>query len=95
MDNRTKGIIATVASAVVCGCVGLFACIFGVLGAFQVPFQTDVNGVTGNAPMPSTWGYALICLSVILLAVPVVVGFLTLRKKAAAPDMAGPMPPAA
>jgi hypothetical protein len=94
MDNRTKGIIATVATAVVCGCLGLFACVFGALGALGRPFETNVNGVTGSAPMPTQLGYVLLCLSLILFAIPVGVGFFTLRMKTA-PKLPGePMPPA-
>jgi hypothetical protein len=96
MNDRTKGLIATVATAVVCGCFGLFAFVFGLLGALQVPFQTtDITGASGTAPMPSTLGYVLMCLSLILFAIPIAVGFLTLRKKPGAGITGDPtVPPA-
>lgn len=95
MENRTAALIITIATAVVCGCGAILSCVFGILGAAQIPFDTSMNGVpTGSAPMPATWGYALLCASVIFVAIPVVVGFLTLRKKPAAPVSGEPMPPA-
>jgi hypothetical protein len=81
MENRTVGIVATIAAAAICGCAGLLALVFGVLGALQVPFQTTVNGVEGSAPMPPTIGYVLLCLAILFFAVPVAVGFLALRTK--------------
>ncbi len=93
MNNRTLGIIATGVTAVVCGCASLFACIFGILGAMQIPFQTTLNGVEGSAPMPGTLGYVLLCLSLFLLAVPVAVGFFALRTKPAQQETGEPLPP--
>jgi len=93
LDKRTLGILATVATVVICGCAGLFAFIFGVLGVMQVPFQTTVNGVQGSTPLPSTVAYVLLCLSLVLFAIPVVVGFLTLRSKPAPPNLDEPIPP--
>jgi uncharacterized membrane protein len=92
MDNRTLGIVATAVTAAVCGCAGLFACIFGIVGALQVPFQTTVNGVEGSTPIPSSIGYVLLCLSLILFVVPIVAGFIVLRKRPASIDAKG-LPP--
>ncbi len=96
MNNRTVGIIATVVTALLCGCAAILSCVFGALGAAGVPFDTTVNGQTTSQPMPAALGYALLCLSIVFIAVPVVVGFLTLRKKpeAAAPVSNEPLPPA-
>ena len=94
MENRTAGIVATVAAATICGCTGLLALVFGALGAMQVPFQTSVNGIEGTSPMPPTLGYVLLCLSVFLFATPVGVGFIMLRKKPKAIDTSEPLPPA-
>ena len=93
MENRTLGILATVATVVVCGCAGLFSFVFGALGILQVPFETTVNGVRGSTPLPSTVAYVLLCLSLVLFAIPVVVGFLTLRQKPAPPRLEEPIPP--
>ncbi|MFN2273238.1 MAG: hypothetical protein ACK2TX_00175 [Anaerolineales bacterium] len=78
MDKRTTGIIATIATAILCGCCSLFGCVMGI------------GTITGNGnftlgdtvqPMPPTYGYVFLCLSVIFIAVPIVVGFVTLRKR--------------
>ena len=82
MDKRTTGIIATVATALICGCCGLFACIMGV-GAITGNGTMDLGGTT--QPMPPSYGYVFLCLSVLFILVPVVVGFATLRKKPQVP----------
>ena len=74
MNKRTTGIIATVVTAILCGCCSLFGCV------------TGIGTITGNrdltfSDMPPTYGYVFLCLSVIFLVVPVIVGFVTLRKK--------------
>ena len=82
MDSKTKGIVATVASVLLCGCPGLFLCIFGAVSATgSMPYNTDVNGVTTTGTVPPTVGYVLVCLSLIFIAIPIVVGFMTMRKK--------------
>jgi hypothetical protein len=54
-----------------------------------------LNGVSNSGTLPPTAGFVLICLSLIFIAIPIVVGFLTLRTKpAAAPDNNQPLPPA-
>jgi len=97
MDKKTGSIIATVATALLCGCPGLFLCVFGIWGATgTMPYTTEFGGVTGGGTMPSTVGFVLLCLSLILIAIPIVVGFVTLRKKpepATPPDMGEPLPP--
>ena len=46
MDNRTKGIIATIAAVVLCGCPGLFICVFGAATATGLmPYTTELNGI--------------------------------------------------
>ena len=44
MNNKTVGIIATVLSALVCGCAAIFACIWGILIASNTPFNVTSNG---------------------------------------------------
>ena len=86
MDNRNTGMIATIVSALLCGCCALFTCILGV-GALTG------NGTftLGNTPqqMPPAYGYVFLCLSLLLILVPVAVGFFTLRKK---PEASSDMP---
>jgi TRAP-type C4-dicarboxylate transport system permease small subunit len=97
--KKTGAIIATVVSSLICGCTAIIACVFGFLGVFQVPIDTTVNGYTSTAPMPSWLGFALLCLSLIFIAVPVIIGLVTLRKKKqpAVTELppSEPLPPAA
>jgi hypothetical protein len=95
MDDKTKGIIATVASVILCGCPGLFLCIFGAFSATgSVPYNTEVNGVIDTGNISPTIGYVLVCLSLIFIAIPIVVGFITLRKKPGATSGDLQIPPA-
>lgn len=97
MQNRTTGIIITLVSALVCVCAALFACGFGFPIATGQPLDVTVNGQTTQQTLPATIGYVLLCLSFLLILVPVVVGFFTLRRKPAAdsvPTFNEPMPPA-
>jgi hypothetical protein len=82
MQNRNAGIIATIASVVLCGCPALFLCIFGAVTATgNMPYSTQLNDITKSGTLPSTVGYVLLCLSLIFILIPVAVGFFTLRKK--------------
>lgn len=94
MDKRTTGIIATVASVLLCGCPGIFLCIFGA--ATAVGGGTMTLGDT-TQPMDPTFGYVFLCLALIFIAIPIVVGVLTLRKKpeAVEPISNEPLPPSA
>ncbi len=93
--NRTTAIILTIASVVLCGCPGLFACVFGGLVAAGAPVTTELNGVSNQTTLPASYGIAMLCLAVILILIPVLVGFFTLRKKPAQPVVvSSPIPPA-
>ncbi len=89
MDNKTKGIVATVASVLLCGCPGFFLCIFGAATAMGT--GTYTVGSDGGS-IPPTYGFVFLCFSIILLVIPVVVGVIMLRPK---PDGASDTPPAA
>ena len=98
MDKRTIGIIATVGTGILCGCCALFSCFMGIttLTGNNTYTLGDTVGDT-----PASFGFVFLCLSVILIAVPVVVGIITLRKKpedevleAMATDVDEPLPPA-
>ena len=97
MDQKTKGIIATVAAVLLCGCPGLFMCIFGATSAFAsfIPgAEIDVMGSSDPASA-TTMGFVFLCLSVIFIAIPIVVGFFMLRKKPEASVGNEQIPPAA
>jgi hypothetical protein len=93
MQNRTMGIIATVATSVICGCLALMSCIWGGLIASGTPVDVTNGGVTTQQTLPSSVGFVLLCLSLLLILVPVAVGFFTLRKKPA-PVVPQDIPPA-
>jgi hypothetical protein len=91
MDTKTKGILATVASVVLCGCPGLFLCIMGIGTATG-------NGTytlgTESGSMPATYGFVFLCLALIFMLIPIVVGFMSFRKKPAAMPSNEQVPPA-
>ena len=95
MNNKNKGLIATIAAVVLCGCPGLFMCFMGAMYAFvgSVPgADIDINGSSDPASA-ITLGVTLLCVSIIFIAIPIAVGFFTMRKK---PESTGsePIPPA-
>lgn len=97
MNNRNTGLIATIAAAVLCGCPGLFLCIFGAVTATgNMPYTTELNGVSNSGVMPAAYGYGMLCVSLLFILIPVVIGVVTLRKKpaAAVPVSNEPLPPA-
>ena len=74
MNDRNTGIIATLAAVLLCGCPGLFLCLFGAITAAG-------QGTFNEASLSPAVGYTLVCLSLLMLLVPVGVGFFTLRKR--------------
>ena len=98
MDKRTTGIIATVATAFLCGLPGCCLFIFGAVTAAGVmPYTAEFNDLTSSGTAPTWVGYLLLCLALLLIAIPIAVGFFTLRKKPAASaaviDINEPLPP--
>ncbi len=83
MDKKTTGTIATIATAVLCGCPGLIGlCIGGtsLFASFVPGAEIDVFG-SSDPGAATTMGITFLCLSVIFIAIPIVVGVVTLRKK--------------
>lgn len=96
MDKRTVGIIATVVSAIACGCAAITSCAWGLISVTGTPINISTGGQQYVDTLPPTVGYVLLCLSVFFVAVPVAVGFFTLRKKPQPPAVNNdPIPPAA
>ncbi len=82
MDKKTRGLIATIATVFFCGLPGLCLCLFGgITAAGVMPYNTDINGVVNNGVLPSGYGFAMLCLAIIMIFIPAGVGFFTLRKK--------------
>jgi hypothetical protein len=95
MNNRNTSLIATIATAVLCGCPGLFLCIFGAVTATgNMPYSTELNGVSNSGILPSTYGFGMLCLALILLLIPVGVWFFTRRKPTTGLSDHDPFPPA-
>ncbi len=83
MNNKNTGMIATIAAVVLCGCPGLFLCLFGAITATG-------RGTFNDASLSPTVGIALICVSLFLILIPAAVGFFTLRKKPESGDATPP-----
>jgi hypothetical protein len=95
MDTKTKGIVATIAAVVLCGCPGLFMCFFGAttLFASQVP-GADIDVMGSSDPASAmTMGIVFLCLSIIFILIPIAVGFFMLRKKPETVSNNEPLPP--
>jgi len=88
MDKRKTGIIATVVTAFLCACPGLCLIIFGAITAAGImPYETDFGGMVDSGVIPSQYGFAMLCLALFLIAIPIVVGIVTLRNKPAAEEV--------
>jgi hypothetical protein len=83
MNNRTIGIIVTVVAALLFGCPGLISLCLGITAAI-VGLSGDPDYYFGIDTEPNSTllgGLIFICLSVVLIAIPVVIGFLLVRRK--------------
>ncbi|HNT24458.1 MAG TPA: hypothetical protein PKM21_08840 [Anaerolineales bacterium] len=97
MDKKQTGIIATVAASLLCGCPGLSALCFGAFFAVisQIPgAEIDVFG--SNDPTTAlTTGLGMVCGGLIFVIIPIVIGFVMLRKKPGETPVSNePLPPA-
>ena len=90
MQNRTLAIVITVVTALACGCASIFSCVWGFLIASGTPINVTNNGVTTPQVLSPAIGYTLLCLTVLMVLVPVTVGFFALRKR---PDAMNELPP--
>jgi len=100
MDKKTGGIIATIITALLCGCPGLFAICFGAISA-MVSFmpEADIDMMGSSDPQAALIaGVGALCLGVIFVVIPIAVGFFTLRSQPAPQaeiiDINEPLPPA-
>jgi ABC-type glycerol-3-phosphate transport system permease component len=99
MENRPLAIGITVVTALCCGCFALMSCVWGIIGVSGAPItMTDTYGLETVESMPMPLALGLLCVSVIFIAIPVAVGFFTLRKKPTAQSAMvsdEPLPPTA
>jgi hypothetical protein len=91
--NRNVGIALTIITVLCCACPGLFLCVFGGMIGAGVPLTTSFNDVSTSQTLPASYGFGLICLSILLILIPIVVGFVTLRKKPVVVDASVVVPP--
>jgi hypothetical protein len=89
--NRTGAIIGTIVAILLCGCPGLSMCVLGIWGAIGMPDYLQLFSTSGN--LPSWSGFALLCVSIIFIAIAVVVPILLLRKKKVPGASVDVMPP--
>jgi hypothetical protein len=101
MSNKTGGIIATIVAVFLCGCPGLCLFLFGAIAATgrmpytsTFPYTSDFSNPNSQL-VPPYWGFTGLCLALIFIAIPIVVGILTLRNKPGKPASSNePLPPA-
>jgi hypothetical protein len=96
MNNRNTNLIATIAAVVLCGCPGLLGLCFGatsLFASFTPGAEIDVFG-SSDPRSATTMGLVTLCLSVIFVAIPVIVWFVTRRKEASTLQDNEPIPPA-
>ena len=95
MNNRNTSLIATIAATVLCGCPGLLGLCFGLTSLFAsfVPgAEIDVFG-SSDPQAATTMGLVTLCLSVIFIAIPIVIWFVTRPKATAGSSDNEPLPP--
>lgn len=82
MNKKTVGLIATISTVLLCTCPTFLLCGVGVFGFSGAALDQMLNG--SKTPEPLSFGpyiIVLICLALISLTIPIIVGFITLRKK--------------
>jgi hypothetical protein len=86
MDNKTKGLIATIATGVLFGCPGLFLIGFAVIALLPDPANPlPVGGFQTTM--------VFLVIGIILFIVPIAVGVYTLGNKPETPASAETLPP--
>lgn len=96
MDKKTTAIVATVATALLCGLPGLLSLCSGAV-MMVVSFAPGADSIRASNDFEGAviFSLSLLCVGVILVAIPIVVGFVMLRKKPTeAPSSDEPLPPA-
>ena len=97
--SRNTNMIATLVATVLCGCPGLVGLCFGaasLIASFAPGAEIDIFGSSDPASA-QTMGFLALCLSVIAIAMPIVVWFVTRRRQTLAPsdqEPSEPLPPA-
>jgi hypothetical protein len=86
MDKKMIGIIALIVTILFCGLPGLCGLcggpLFVIVGLIPGA-EIDIFG-SSDPKAAIAYGIGTLCVSVLFIAIPVVIGYLTLRKKSAA-----------
>jgi len=98
-DKKNVGLIATVVTGLLCGCPGICVCLYGTMFSFfGGTYTSDLPGSYYTGDLPPTVGYAMLCVGLIMVLIPISIGgytFFTQRKdKAEVVDLDDPVPPA-
>lgn len=94
MNRKTGGIIATIVCILLCGFPGLFMFLMGAIASTgKMPITLDFPytsnfGSNSSTFVPTYVGLIVVGLALIFIAIPIVVGILTLRKKGEKTDSA-------
>lgn len=95
MEKRTVGIIATIVTALLCGCPGLVGLCWGLIAiiAGVVPGSNIDIGGSSDPTTALITGIGSCCGGLIFVAIPIAVGFFMLRNKAETAAPMGSEPP--
>jgi len=97
MDKRTAGIIAIVATILLCGLPGLVTICLGMLGMVGIFAPSPGQELTSSEKTPTMIFLVLMVLcSVVGILIPILIAIFTLRKPKSLPeviDLNEPIPP--
>ena len=83
-DKKRLGLIITIVTVLLCGCPGLCTMAFGALMAMGNSLEDYGWEVSGN---PTAVGFAFLCVSLIMIAIPVAAGIYTLMQSRKEKDL--------
>jgi hypothetical protein len=98
-DKKTVGIIASIATLLLCGCPGICLCLYGgMFSVFGGTYTSDFLGTYDSGELSPTTGYVLLCLGLLMVLIPIGIGGYTFfsqrNSKASDQDLDEPVPPA-
>lgn len=98
-DKKNIGLIASIISALLCGCPGICFCLSGAIYSITGgTYYSDFSGIYDTGDIPPSAGYASLCVGLIMVLIPIGIGgytFFTQRKeKTEIVDIDEPVPPA-
>jgi len=81
-NSKTGAIIGTIVAVLLCACPGLCILLIGIMTAIGgSDYSSQFVDIMGFGPLPGWFGYVFMCMALFLIAIPIVVGLLTLRDK--------------